>query len=54
MPFLSVSPSVETSYDIVGEGPPIVLVHGFASSRATNWRAPGGMTLTKAGRQARF
>lgn len=40
------------AYDVVGDGPPIVLVHGFASSRATNWRAPGWYTaLTAAGRQ---
>ena len=33
-------------------GDPIVLVHGFASSRNMNWRTPGWFdTLTRAGRQ---
>jgi pimeloyl-ACP methyl ester carboxylesterase len=27
------------AYEIVGEGAPVLLVHGFASSRAQNWRA---------------
>jgi pimeloyl-ACP methyl ester carboxylesterase len=39
-------------YDVAGEGPPIVLVHGFASNRFVNWRGPGWYdTLVKAGRQ---
>lgn len=29
------------AYEIVGEGAPVLLVHGFASSRAQNWRATG-------------
>ena len=34
----------------VGEGPPILLIHGFASDRVQNWRAPGWYdTLTGAG-----
>jgi pimeloyl-ACP methyl ester carboxylesterase len=33
--------------------PPIVLVHGFASTKETNWLAPGWIdTLTRAGRRA--
>src|SRR4051794_2144986 len=40
------------AYDVEGEGPAIILVHGFASSRATNWKGPGWYTtLTKAGRR---
>lgn len=35
------SDGVEIAYDDVGEGPPIVLVHGFASSRRGNWQEPG-------------
>ena len=38
------------AYEMVGEGEPIVLVHGFASDRVQNWRAPGWYeTLTDAG-----
>jgi pimeloyl-ACP methyl ester carboxylesterase len=52
MPFLAVSPHIHLAYEILGEGPPIVLVHGFASSRVMNWRTPGWYgTLTAAGRQ---
>jgi len=29
------------AYETVGEGVPVLLVHGFASSRAQNWRATG-------------
>jgi pimeloyl-ACP methyl ester carboxylesterase len=40
------------AYEIVGEGEPIVLVHGFASDRAQNWRGPGWYAaLTQAGRR---
>src|SRR5262249_41631162 len=36
-----------------GAGAPIVLVHGFASTKETNWLAPGWIdTLTGAGRRA--
>jgi pimeloyl-ACP methyl ester carboxylesterase len=43
---------VRIAYEIAGEGAPIVLVHGFASDRGQNWRAPGWyQTLTRAGHQ---
>ncbi|MGH6890007.1 MAG: alpha/beta fold hydrolase [Rhizomicrobium sp.] len=29
------------AYEVVGEGPAVLLVHGFASSRAQNWGATG-------------
>lgn len=29
------------AYDVEGEGAPVLLVHGFASSRVQNWRATG-------------
>jgi pimeloyl-ACP methyl ester carboxylesterase len=29
------------AYEIAGQGAPVLLVHGFASSRAQNWRATG-------------
>jgi len=32
---------VRIAYESVGEGRPIVLIHGFASSRDQNWRATG-------------
>lgn len=52
MPFLTVPGPLKLAYEVLGEGPPIVLVHGFASNRGMNWRAPNWYdTLTKAGRQ---
>ena len=52
MPHLPVSSDVKIAYEVAGEGPPIVLVHGFASSRSMNWKTPGWYgTLTQAGRQ---
>lgn len=46
------SDGIRIAYDDVGEGPPIVLVHGFASSRAGNWRGPGWYdALVDAGRR---
>jgi len=44
--------AVEIAYLDQGEGEPIVLVHGFASTAAVNWVQPGWVdTLTKAGRR---
>jgi pimeloyl-ACP methyl ester carboxylesterase len=41
---------VRLAYEDVGAGEPVVLVHGFASDRVQNWRAPGWYdTLTGAG-----
>ncbi len=43
---------VEIAYLDEGEGEPIVLVHGFASTKEVNWVAPGWVTtLTRAGRR---
>jgi len=43
---------VEIAYLDEGEGEPIVLVHGFASTAAVNWVQPGWVqTLTNAGRR---
>jgi pimeloyl-ACP methyl ester carboxylesterase len=40
------------AYEIVGRGEPVLLVHGFASSRAQNWRATNWYkTLAEAGFQ---
>ena len=44
--------SVELDYLDQGEGDPIVLVHGFASTKEVNWVNPGWVaTLTRAGRR---
>lgn len=44
--------SVEIAYLDQGEGEPIVLVHGFASTAAVNWVIPGWFeTLTTAGKR---
>ena len=44
--------SVEIAFLDEGEGEPIVLVHGFASSKEVNWVAPSWLTtLTGAGRR---
>ena len=44
---------VEIAYLDEGEGEPIVLIHGFASTKEVNWLLPGWFTtLTKADRRA--
>lgn len=44
---------VEIAYLDEGEGEPIVLVHGFASTKEVNWVNPGWVsTLTRANRRA--
>ncbi len=46
------SNGVEIAFFDQGEGPPIVLLHGFASNWMTNWVATGWVaTLRKAGRR---
>jgi pimeloyl-ACP methyl ester carboxylesterase len=43
---------VEIAYFDQGQGEPIVLVHGFSSTKDTNWTYPGWVTaLTQAGRR---
>ena len=43
---------VEIAYLDTGKGDPIVLVHGFGSSKEANWVDPGWVTtLTAAGRR---
>jgi pimeloyl-ACP methyl ester carboxylesterase len=44
---------IEIAFLDEGEGEPIVLVHGFASTKEVNWVHPGWVaTLTRAGRRA--
>ena len=44
---------VDIAYLDEGEGDPVVLVHGFASTKEVNWLHPGWVsTLTRAGRRA--
>jgi pimeloyl-ACP methyl ester carboxylesterase len=46
------SDGVRIAYVDEGKGDPILLIHGFASNVATNWRDPNWLgTLTAAGRQ---
>ena len=43
---------VEIAYIDEGEGDPILLIHGFASSKEANWIGPSWLgTLTRAGRR---
>lgn len=47
------SDGVRIAYVDEGEGEPVLLIHGFASNVATNWRDAHWLrTLTKAGRRA--
>jgi pimeloyl-ACP methyl ester carboxylesterase len=48
--FVKAPDGVRIAYEIVGSGPSVVLVHGFAASRVQNWKTPGWYeTLTGAG-----
>src|SRR5256885_5878786 len=43
---------VELAFLDEGEGEPVVLVHGFASTKEVNWVQPGWVsTLTRAGKR---
>jgi pimeloyl-ACP methyl ester carboxylesterase len=47
------SDDADIAYLDTGDGAPIIMVHGFASTKETNWVAPGWVdTLTRAGRRA--
>lgn len=48
-----VSEGIEIAYEVFGEGPPVMLVHGFASNLRVNWVDTGWVeTITSAGYQA--
>jgi pimeloyl-ACP methyl ester carboxylesterase len=38
--FAKSSDGLNIAYEVVGDGEPIVLIHGFASDRLQNWRGP--------------
>ena len=44
------SDGVEIAYEVAGEGPPVLLIHGFASTGRVNWWDTGWVkTLVNAG-----
>jgi pimeloyl-ACP methyl ester carboxylesterase len=46
------SAGVEIAFEVWGQGPPVLLIHGFASNMYVNWRDTGWVkTLTEAGYQ---
>jgi pimeloyl-ACP methyl ester carboxylesterase len=48
--FATATDGIRLAYERVGEGPPVVLVHGFGSSRVQNWKSTGWYgSLTEAG-----
>jgi pimeloyl-ACP methyl ester carboxylesterase len=48
--FLTSDDGVRLAYERLGEGPPVMLVHGFGSSRGQNWKSTGWYsTLMEAG-----
>ncbi|HVP85219.1 MAG TPA: alpha/beta hydrolase [Rhizomicrobium sp.] len=50
--FATAADGVRLAYDVVGQGPPVLLIHGFASSRTQNWKDAGWyQTLSGAGYQ---
>ncbi len=53
MPDFATAPDgIRLAYEVVGEGPPVLLIHGFAASRIQNWKDPGWyQTLNDAGYQ---
>jgi len=51
VPFFETN-GVRIAYEMLGGGPPIVLVHGFAANRTRNWKEPSWYeTLLGAGRR---
>ena len=48
--YATATDGIRIAYERAGEGPPVVLVHGFGSSRVQNWRSTGWYgSLTEAG-----
>jgi pimeloyl-ACP methyl ester carboxylesterase len=50
--FVTAADGVVIAYDVAGDGPPAVLVHGFGANRGITWRNTNWYEwLTNAGRQ---
>jgi pimeloyl-ACP methyl ester carboxylesterase len=48
--FATTTDGIRIAYERVGDGPPVVLVHGFGSSKEQNWKSTGWYgSLTEAG-----
>ena len=48
--FVETTDGIHIAYERVGAGPPVVLVHGFGSSKEQNWKSTGWYgSLTEAG-----
>jgi pimeloyl-ACP methyl ester carboxylesterase len=48
--FVTATDGIRIAYERVGAGPPVVLVHGFGSSKEQNWKSTGWYSsLTEAG-----
>ena len=48
--FTTTTDGIRIAYERVGDGPPVVLVHGFGSSKEQNWKSTGWYgSLTEAG-----
>jgi pimeloyl-ACP methyl ester carboxylesterase len=48
--YATATDGIRIAYEVLGEGPPVVLVHGFGSSRVQNWKSTGWYgSLTEAG-----
>jgi pimeloyl-ACP methyl ester carboxylesterase len=48
--FVEATDGIRIAYERVGQGPPVLLVHGFASSKEQNWKSTGWYgSLTEAG-----
>src|SRR4051812_34750480 len=50
--FVTARDGAKIVYEVSGDGPPVVLVHGFGSNRVLNWKSTlWYRTLTRAGHQ---
>ena len=48
--YVTASDGIDIAYDCMGEGPPVVLIHGFGASRTITWSNTGWyQTLARAG-----